>query len=428
MGFIEVKLNMFQIATLLLSALLLQNSSLDSPSPKERMDAIEQMTGPGNRDSIPVLGEALKKESRSDVRVAINAGLGRIGDPQAAPILAESLRSDLNKDVRLQAVDSMQRLYIPVEESGSLRTVFNRVKSVFAEPDRPLVASGVAVDSLVKEALSTAMQKDFNEDVRAAAARALGSLVAKDQVPALIATLESPQNREHAAVRLQIVESLGVIRDPAAGPALEKVLRDNNKEIQQQALVGLGLVTYKEARPLVEEIFRTDRDKETKKRALESLSLMRDPATTSLFESLLSNTDDYYREMAAEGLARVEYKGDLKERHDQEKKPNVKNALAFGLASAGHDEYITELAQALDSRQDYQAEAYLYELGKFENKLPQFYGFLRDSNPRIRARMARVIGNIGDPSSRDQIQALTQDGNIEVLREATAAFRKLNAR
>jgi HEAT repeat protein len=417
---------MLHIAFLFLTAALLQTSTLDSPSPKERMDAVEQMSGPGNRDAIPVLGQALKKESRSEVRVAIIAGLGRIGDPQAAPTLAETLRSDLNKDVRLQAVDSMQRIYIPVEETGSLRTVFNRVKSVFSEPDRPVVANGVVVDAMVTESLSSTMQKDFSEEVRAAAARALGSLRAKDQIPAMIATLESPQNREHSTVRLEIVQSLGLIRDPSAGPALEKALRDSN--IQQQAIVALGLVTYKEARPVLETMFRTDKDKEVKKKALEAVALMRDPASTPLFESLLASPEDYYREIAAEGLARLNYKGSLKERLDQEKKANVRNALAFALAASGQDNYITELATALDSRQDYQAEAYLYELGKFEGKLPQMYGFLRSPNARVRARMARVIGNIGDPASREQIQALAQDNNVEVLREATAALRKLSPR
>jgi hypothetical protein len=40
--------------------------------------------------------------------------------------------------------------------------------------------------------------------------------------------------------------------------------------------------------------------------------------------------------------------------------------------------------------------------------------------------MAKVIGDIGDPSSRDQIQALTQDADVEVVREAVAALRKLS--
>jgi HEAT repeat protein len=420
---------MLQIATLLVGALMLQTPSLDSQSPKERTDAIDQMAKPGNRDAIAPLAALLKKESRSDVRAEAVAGLARIGHPDAVPVLADTLRTDLDKDVRLQAIDSIQRLYIPVEDTGPIRTIFSKVKSVFSEPDRPLVSDPGVVDPRAKEALAAALQKDFNDEVRAAAARALGSLKAKDQVSALIATLESPQNREHETVRLEVVRSLGLIRDPVAGPSLEKALRDPSIEIEEEAILSLGLVSYKEARPVIENMFRTDRNRDVKRRAIEALALMRDPATIPLFESLLSSQDDYYREMAAEGLARLNYGASkLKERYDQEKKPNVKNALAFAMAASNQNDYINDLANALDTRQDYQAEAYLYELGKFEGKLPELHRYLRSSNPRVRARMARVVGNIGDPSSREPIQALTQDDNVEVLREATTALRKLSAR
>src|SRR5688572_16114243 len=98
--------------TLLLfaTAFLLQNPSIDSASPKERQTAIEQMSTPGNREAIPRLTAALKKEPRSDVRATIVAGLGRIRDREAIPVLAETLRTDLDKDVRAQAIDSLLRL------------------------------------------------------------------------------------------------------------------------------------------------------------------------------------------------------------------------------------------------------------------------------------------------------------------------------
>jgi len=39
--------------------------------------------------------------------------------------------------------------------------------------------------------------------------------------------------------------------------------------------------------------------------------------------------------------------------------------------------------------------------------------------------MARVIGNIGDPSSADQLRALSNDPSTDVVRESVAALRKL---
>src|SRR6185503_8485539 len=107
--------------TYFLSFLLLllpQNPSIDSPSPKEREAAIEKMAVLGNREAIPKLGEAIKKESKSDIRAEMIAALGRIGDREAIPILADTLRNDLDKDVRSQAIDSLLRLYIPISDSG----------------------------------------------------------------------------------------------------------------------------------------------------------------------------------------------------------------------------------------------------------------------------------------------------------------------
>src|ERR1044071_5348847 len=210
---------------LFLALLLFQNPSLDSPSPKERQAAIEKMATPGNREAIPQLAAALKKESKSDVRAEIVAALGRVRLNDAVPVLADTLKNDLDKDVRSQAIDSLLRIYIPIEDSGTVRTIFNKVKSVFLQPDAPVVSPAVQVDVAAKEALATAMQKDFDDAVRVQAVRALASLRARDQVPALSAALEDPQNREHRSVRIEIIKTLGLIRDPSAGPVLERVLR-----------------------------------------------------------------------------------------------------------------------------------------------------------------------------------------------------------
>jgi HEAT repeat protein len=408
--------------------LLPQNPSLDSVSPKERQAAIQEMAVLGNREAIPKLAEALKKESKSDIRAQMIAALGRIRDRDAVPVLADTLKNDLDKNVRSQAIDSLLRIYIPIDDSGPIRTIFNKVKNVLLEPNAPVVGPEVQVDAAAKEALATTMQKDFNDDVRADAARALASLRARDQIPALTAALEDPQNREHGKVRVEAARTLGALRDPAAGPALERALRDSDTQVVQAAILGVGLVGHSPARPQLEEMFRTSPNRLIKTQALQSLALLRDPASVPLFESLLSHKDDYYRELAAEGLARLKYAGarDWKMRFEEERKSNVRNALAYGLAAAGDLDYINNLANELDSRDKDQVEVYLYELGKFNGQLNELQRYLRSMNPKVRAGIARIIGDIGDPSSTDQIRALTDDPNTEVVREAVAALRKLS--
>jgi HEAT repeat protein len=407
--------------------IFLQNPSLDSASPKERQAAVEQMAVLGNSAAIPQLAAALKKEAKSDVRASMIAALGRIRDRAAIPTLGDTLRTDLDKDVRLQAIDSILRLYIPIEDTGPVRTVFNKVKSVFSQPESPVIGPEVQVDSAAKEALASAMQKDFSDEVRQEAARALGTLKAKDQVPLLIMAFEDPQNREHPGVRVQIAHTLGVIRDPAAGPAFEKAIRDPDQKVALEAILGAGLVGYAPARAGLEQIFRTDANRTMKSRSLEALSLMRDKENTPLFESLLNDKNDYYRELSAEGLARLQYSASgWKTVFDQEKKPNVRNALAFGLAASGDADYMTDLANGLSTRQAYQVEVYLYELGKYDGKLGDLYRYLKSNDPKVRAGVARIIGNIGDPASVDQIRPLRDDPNADVVNEAVNALRKLS--
>jgi len=420
---------MLQISVLALTALLLQGPSLDSTSPKERQAAIEQMAKPGNIEAIPAFESALKKESKSDLRAELLSGLVRIGGSAVPPVIARSLATDLDKDVRLQAVESLQRLYIPAPDTGTLKTLFNSAKTVVTGPQRPTLPSGVVVDKVALDALATAMQKDTMEEVRAAAARVLGSLMAKEYVPVMVMTLEDPQNLEHKTVRKEIVMSLGVIRDASAGPAVQKTLRDRDAGIMTESIIAIGLMGYAPARPQLEDIFRTDTRREMKEQSLESLAMLRDPGGKPLFESLLMSPNDFYREKAAEGLARTDYDAaPLIDLLKMEKKANVRNAMTFALVSSNHDDNINELTNALNSRLSAQADMYLFELGKYRGKIALLNSYLRSSDPKVRAGMARILGRIGDPSSRAPLDELTKDPNTDVMREAVNALRQMNTR
>ena len=420
---------MLKISVLVLAAMLQQTPSLDSTSPKERQAAVEQMAKPGNIEAIPALASALKKEPKSDVRAQILSGLARIGGSAVPPIIAGSLASDLDKDVRLQAVEALQRVYIPGTDTGTLQTLFNRAKNVVYSSQRPALPAGVKVDTVTTDALAAAMQKDPIEDVRAGSARVLGNLMAKAYVPVMITTLEDPQNADHKAVRKEIVMSLGVIRDVSAGPAIQKTLRDRDAGIMSESILAIGLMGYAPARPQLEDIFRNDTRREMKEQSLEALAMLRDPGGKALFESLLPSTNDFYREKAAEGLARTDYDAaGMIELLKLEKKANVRNAMTFALVSSNHDDYINELTNALNSRLSAQAEMYIYELGKYRGKAALLNGYLRSSDPKVRAGMARIMGRIGDASSRVPLEELTKDPNTDVMREAVNALRQMNTK
>ncbi len=142
---------MLQSATLILTALLLQapTPSLGQHEPERtyRRSRKASRSRVAPRTSRPSPRHS-RRRPKSDVRAAMVAGLGRIGVAEVIPVLTQSLQTDLDKDVRLQVVDSFQRLYIPVDTTGPIETIFNKVKSVFrvarqaACPQRCLRQSG----------------------------------------------------------------------------------------------------------------------------------------------------------------------------------------------------------------------------------------------------------------------------------------------
>jgi hypothetical protein len=153
-------------------------------------------------------------------------------------------------------------------------------------------------------------------------------------------------------------------------------------------------------------------------------AILKPPAVRSPYESQMAWKAKPFLENGGENF-NPPIKGDLKARYDTEKKTNVRNALAFALVAADQKGYFNELANALDSRQAYQAEVYLFELGKYEGKLTELHNYLKSATPRVRARIAHILGDIADPSSRPHIEELTRDKNSEVAAEAIAALRKL---
>lgn len=405
---------------------LAQTPALDSFSPRERSEAVEAMAVLGNRDAVPALAEAYKNEPRRDIRASIIAALGKIRDRSAIPALTEALLTDFQKDVRLQAIDSLLRLYIPIADDGGFWTFITDVRRIFTEEEQFRVAANEYVDQTTKEALVEALRTDFDWEVRVAIVNALGSLRAVDQLPALIEELEGPRHREDWEVRIAMTRNMGILGSVDAGPGLTRLLRDENERVQLEAIRSVGRVGYRAAFPELENLFRASYEDEVGELSLESIALLRAPEAIPLFESLLDSDEDFYRELSAQGLARLDYDASsFAERITEEDDADVRIALAFGLVTSGQTAYLEEIVRALDSRRDDQAEIYLFELGSYEGKLSELYPHLRNPNSDIRSKLVRVLGNIGQPEARPYIQPLTEDPDRDVVEAAVDALRKL---
>ena len=417
---------MSQFLQLILVLALAQTPALDSASPRERSDAVESMAVLGNRDAVPLLGDAFKNEQSSEIRTSIVRALGRIRDQSAIPTLSEALLADFQLDVRLQAIDSLLRLYIPVADEQGFWNFITDVTRVFSEDEQLHVGPNVFVDESAKEVLVEALQNDFDWEVRVAAANALGSLNAADQLPALIEELDGPRHREDWEVQIAMIRTMGDIGSQDSGPALTRFIRDEDERVAREAILSVGRTGYRAAYPALSNLFRTGDDGDTRNLALESIGLLREPSAVELFESLLDSDEDSYRELSARGLARLDYDASsFVERFAEEGDAEVRLAQAFALVAFGNSMYLQELVDALDSRRDQIAEVYLFELGRYEGRLEELYPHLRNPDADIRAKLLSVVGRIGSPESRPYIQPLTQDPNTDVAEAAVEALRSL---
>lgn len=417
---------MSNVLSLLLALSLVQAPSLTSRSPRERREAIEAVAVLANRDAVPALVEAYRAESLKDIRSSIIAALGTIRDRSAIPGLAEALGSDYEKDVRLQAIDSLVRLYIPTADEEGFWSFVSRVRGMFSEDPRPVVGPNEYVDQTAREALVAALERDFDPEVRIESAHALGALRSVDQLPSLTEALEGPRNIEATDVRVAIIQAMGVIGSQQAGPVLTRLLKDEEDRIVLEAIRAVGITGYQAAFPALANLFKTNRTGSVREASLHSIALMREPAAQSMFEPLLDDDEDVYRELAAEGLARLDYDtAGFTDRIAGENNEGVRLALAFGLAASGDSAHLELLVDALDGGRDHQAETYLFELGKYEGRLDDIFPHLRNPKADIRAKLLRVVGQVGDPAARPYIEPLIEDSNSEVVEEAVAALRRL---
>ena len=282
------------------------------------------------------------------------------------------------------------------------------------------------MDDSAKEVLIEALQNDFDWEVRVAAANALGSLNAADQLPALIEELDGPRHREDWEVQIAMIRTMGDIGSQDSGPALTRFIRDEDERVASEAVLSVGRTGYGAAFPALSSLFQTSDDGDMRDLALESIGLLREPDAVDLFESLLDSDEDSYRELSARGLARLDYDASVfVERFASEGDAEVRLAQAFALVAFGNSMYLQELVDALDSRRDQIAEVYLFELGRYEGRLEMLYPHLRNPDSDMRAKLLGVVGRIGSPESRPYIQPLTQDSNTDVAEAAVAALRSL---
>lgn len=172
---------------------------------ERELSALEPIALAGLRTEADVLA-ALSPSTPAALAVAVCRLVATVGDAATAtPGLRHLLRDASCGRVRVHAAGALARL---------------------GGPD-------------ARAALTEALLRDDDEEVRARAARGLGALRDHHAVSALCATLANP--REAPGVRSEAAEALGVIGRRSPAPVLVRALRDREPDVRAGAANALGM-------------------------------------------------------------------------------------------------------------------------------------------------------------------------------------------
>lgn len=263
--------------------------ALDDPYFEVRINSIQALGEIGNESAVPKLLRFLADDN-PQVQIASAEALGKLGNPDAVPKLLELLdaRAHQPEEHRLtgKIVDALRRIrdgraVLPLIDLLELDD--RRLRQ------RVVEALGVIGDKSARRAIEKTLKTDESEEVRSAAAKALGDLGDNGAIPALQAALA-----ESADVRVKAVIALGKLEAEAALPEVRQMLIDPLPQVRYQAATILGELGGADAIPSLEPLL-LDSDnmvKRAAKKALEALGDTRSDAeiTKSLKKSKRSRS------------------------------------------------------------------------------------------------------------------------------------------
>jgi HEAT repeat protein len=387
-------------------------------------------------EALPLLAEALGDKSWRVRKAALEAVIVLPG-PEKLDVLLKGVRDEESAGRRNTCTEALIRLG---EEAISL------IPALLADPDPDIRKFGVDIlgniqDVRVHGPLLEALE-DSEDNVAAAAAEYLGRKRHREAVPALVARMEQGA----FWVKYSCLQALGEIGDPAAGPAVLKMVGEG--DLRKVSLEALGRMGVPEAEPIILEALFSGEQGWRKTAILAAARLNRllgerGGDSKSLRDGIRKHADEEFVALVKELL-----------RHGDEKlragamfvlgaaagKGAVEPLLAI-LPGIEEDEQavVAEILQQLPdedlpalfpSLRDEHPEVRKWAatiLGRrlCRKAVPQLIGSLEDENGHVRGEAAKALGDIGDQMAIAPLIALMSDPYPDVRQTAVEALIRL---
>jgi HEAT repeat protein len=404
---------------------------LRDPDPRVRERAARELGENNNPAYVAVLG-AVVRDPDEKVRTTVVRALVRMGTEASLPPLCLAVRDGI-PEIRYLAIDGIVNYYLPgyvdTGFGGFFRSVGQRVQGMFSDVDTAVVDPDTRLNAEALDTLRKTVTGAPDWDTRIRAARALGTLRAREAVPELMEAAFGT----NADLTYEVLRAFQKIQDTSVGPRLSFLLNYPQKKVQQRAAVTLGLLQTREAIPELRALLQNTDDKDVRIAALDALAFMPTAETAPVFQQYLEDREKQMRTSAALGLGRLKisanYSGVLGQALPNERDSGVRLALAFALVAHGRLEMLEDLVAALSSRVRVgEARPYLIELAREDAVRRELYPKMYSSDIEIRRSLCQVMAASGDNASISYLEVLLRDADPTVVQEASRAIRLIRAR
>ena len=385
--------------------------------------------------AIPQLQDLLKNPDR-DIRIEAVKQIVEIGPPRSLDPLILATQ-DNDPEIQMLATDGIVNFYMPGYVKGGvtapLRKMSTSIKGKFTDTNDQVIDAYLTPKPEAIAALGKLVRSGASMDARANAARAAGILRGRGAVPDLIDATHS----KNSELMYESLVALQKIRDESAGPQVSFLLHDLDVKVQMAAIDTVGVLRDKDAVPALTDVLNRAKDAKVKRAALSSMAMLPAEKSRPVYLQYLNDKDDKLRAGAAEGLGRLKNPADLpalEKAWQDEGKPQPRLSIAFALVLYGKTELsefspLQFLINNLNSAA-YNGEAmpFLVELARDPAVRTKLYAPMQSGTKAEKIGLLGVLARSGDASSVAPLQKLTNDPDPQVAQAALTAVRNLQAR
>lgn len=222
----------------------------------------------GDESVVNSLKKFLVDPSREMIVIAAEA-IGRLGQNSAVPALVKMLEEEVERDEDRPLIQRIFKALHTLKDRRAVVPLISYLESTDALIRRRAVeALGPIPDAAARRSLENALRTDRSDEVRAAAALALGEQGQKHAIPALEVALSGGER-----VKINALRAIGLLQERTSLAKVLPLLNDQNVKVRHAAISCLGAIGNTDAVPRLLELLH-DPDAEIRGLVMGALPLL----------------------------------------------------------------------------------------------------------------------------------------------------------